>query len=96
MSNFKKLSSDDRRELFDQYKKLQECEYEIGYLIKNTRGWQAAKAYWFGHLSGAINDDNYMGSNPTFKSYLIDEGVMDEDEKFIEEEDEDEDENSTE
>ena len=44
MSNFKKLSSDDRRELFDQYKKLQECEYEIGYLIKNTRGWQAAKS----------------------------------------------------
>ena len=82
---------DDRSELYKLYIDLQEKLSEIEYITRNAKGWEAAKAYWFGQLSGALNDDMYhSGGNPTFKSFLQDHGIADEEGNFISLPDEDE------
>ena len=82
---------DDRSELYKLYIDLQEKLSEIEYITRNKQGWEAAKAYWFGQLSGALNDDNYFsGGNSTFKSFLQDHGIADSEGNFISLPDEDE------
>ena len=85
-----KLDDMEREELYKLYIKLQECKNEIESLARRTDNWHNAKAYWFASLSSAINDDEYVNSNSTMKTFLIAEGVMDKNEKFIELPDEDE------
>lgn len=79
-----KLDDMEREELYKLYIKLQECKSEIESLARRTANWPAAKAYWFASLSVAINDSEYATHNPTFRSFLMDEGVIDEDDNFIE------------
>ena len=82
---------DDRSELYKLYIDLQEKLSEIEYIARRKDGWENAKAYWFGGLSVAINDDTYhSGGNSTFKSFLQDHGIADEQGNFIKEPDEDE------
>ena len=82
---------DDRSELYKLYIDLQEKLSEIEYIARNKDGWANAKAYWFGQLSGAVNDDLYhSGGNSTFKSHLQDHGIADEQGNFISLPDEDE------
>lgn len=85
-----KLDDMERKELYKQYIKLQECKNEIESLARRTAGWPAAKGYWFASLSTAIDSSEYFTHNPTFKSFLIEEGVIDEDGNFIELEDDEE------
>ena len=85
-----RLDDMEREELFALYIKLQECKNEIESLARRTENWHNAKAYWFASLSSAINDDEYPNMTSTMKSFLIAEGVMDENDKFIELPDEDE------
>ena len=86
-----KLDDMEREELFKLYIKLQECKNEIESLARRTSNWHNAKAYWFASLSSAINDDEYPNMTSTMKSFLIAEGVIDDDGHFIEwKDDEDE------
>jgi hypothetical protein len=75
-----KLNSDDRRELYELYIKLQECAYNIKNIIRHTKDWKTAKAYWYGSLSEAIKHEEYVGHNPTMQSFLISQGIIDENE----------------
>lgn len=86
-----KLDDVEREELYKLYIKLQECKSEIEHLARRTSNWHNAKAYWFASLSSAINDDEYPNMTSTMKSFLIGEGVIDEEGKFIELEPEEDD-----
>lgn len=85
-----KLDDMEREELYKLYIKLQECKSEIESLARRTANWHNAKAYWFASLSSAINDDEYPNMTSTFKSFLMNEGVIDDDGNFIEWKDDEE------
>jgi hypothetical protein len=85
-----KLDDMEREELYKLYIKLQECKSEIESLARRTSNWHNAKAYWFASLSSAINDDEYPNMTSTFKSFLMNEGVIDDDGNFIEWKDDEE------
>ncbi|MFA5203013.1 MAG: hypothetical protein WC708_01170 [Lentisphaeria bacterium] len=85
-----KLDDMEREELYKLYIKLQECKSEIESLARRTASWPNAKAYWFANLSTAIDDSEYATHNSTFKSFLMEEGVIDEDGNFIEWKDDEE------
>jgi hypothetical protein len=88
MKSTRELDECERRELYETYINLQECVYTIEHLIRGTRGYDAAKAYWFASLSLGINEERYnAGGNPTMETYLLANGIMDENGDFIEEED---------
>jgi len=86
----KQLDGYERRELYEQYIKLQESLYEISHIIRGTKGYDAAKGYWYASLSQGINDSEYPTLNPTFETYLKDHGIIDDDGEFIELEEEEE------
>ena len=75
----------EREELYKLYTDLQEKLYEVEHLIRRKDGWEAAKAYWLGHMRGALNEEEYSaGGSPTFLSFLQDHGIADEEGTFIE------------
>jgi hypothetical protein len=80
----------EREELHKLYTDLQEIVYNIEAIIRRRDGFEAAKAYWLGGIKSSTNDDEYAsGGNPTFKSFLQDHGIADEEGNFIELPDED-------
>jgi hypothetical protein len=85
-----KLDDMEREELYKLYIKLQETKNEIESLARRTASWPNAKAYWFASLSSAIDDSEYVTHNSTFKSFLMDEDVIDDDGNFIEWKDDEE------
>lgn len=81
----------EREELHKLYTDLQETMYNIEAIIRRKDGWEAAKAYWFAHIKGGINEEEYPSAGcPTFLSFLQDHGIADDEGNFIELPDEDE------
>jgi hypothetical protein len=90
------LSDIDREELFEIYTCIQEQYCNLVNFINTHRssfhGVDAAKAYWLASLDVGINAENHFTYNPTLKTFLEDNGIIDEDGEFIEDEEEDYDE----
>jgi len=84
------ISNYDRELLFKEYKRFDESVYEIKNIIRHMPGYEEAKAYWFGNLSGAINDEEFF-SNSHMRKFLQENGIMDEEDNFIDRIEEEED-----
>lgn len=72
----------------DELERLEEIEFEILELaneamdiIRGTSEEGRSKAYWYGEVNSAMNDDKYVGSTYTLQNVIeaLEECVSDED-----------------
>lgn len=81
-----KMDAIDRRRLFDIYHELDILINEVEEIIRSEGiDYQRAKAYWLSSLSVGLDDSEYCTDNPTFKRFLIEKGIMNEDDDYLEE-----------
>jgi len=67
---------------------------ELKFLLANNASEgdkNVAKAYWLASLNIGVNASEYVTDNVTFKSFLVKNDIMTDDEEFIETEDFEED-----
>ena len=78
------IDGEDRRELYEAYIKLREGLETVRMIVKRTNEWPAAKAYWFGSISVGISDEEYVTRDTTLRSFLVNQGIIDDCDEFIE------------
>ena len=95
----KKLSNDQRESLFEIYTNMCENYQSLKRLMMEIGGieYERARAYWLAGIETGLRCEEYIGHDSTFREFLQDSDVIDEDEEFIDpsdldDEDEDEDE----
>lgn len=89
------MDQQTREDLYDLYvdfcTKYQELKSALNRIKPECpQEYERAKAYWLGNIESGIRCEEYIGTNPTFRSFLQDMGIIDNDEEFVVEEDDDE------
>lgn len=82
MSN---IDSDTANELFEIFTTLQEQYNNLSHIMRRIGGqeYSRATAYWLANIECGIRAEEYFSGNATFKSFLVDSKIIDEDENFI-------------
>ena len=88
------MTEEDRRQLYEAFVTLNEKYNEIKYLLRevaSSRDNDVASAYWLASLNIGIDASSYHTYNPTFKNFLENNKIIDEDGEYIENDNENED-----